>query len=79
MYTLLVLDKNSRRQFSILINDNDLREIDLYETLKRAALIEQKLVVRETPCYIFNYYTRDVLRKKGKSRFDNCMFANIKL
>ena len=78
MYTPLVLDKNSSRQFSILINDNDLRKIDLYGTLKRTALIEQKAAVRETPCYIFNY-TRDVIRKKGKSRFDNCMFANLKL
>ena len=57
---LLVLDRNSRRQFPIRINDSDLREIDLHETSNRAALIEQTLVVRETPCYIFNH-TPDVI------------------
>ena len=37
------------RQFSILINDKDLREIDSHETSKRTALIKQTLVVCETP------------------------------
>ena len=55
----LLLDKDSRyhehymqqtipSQFSILINNCNLREIYLHETSKRTALIEQKLVVRET-------------------------------
>ena len=48
-YLFLVLDKNSRRQFSISINDSDLQEINLYETSKRAPYIEQTLVVHETP------------------------------
>ena len=31
--------------------DNFRREIDFHETLKRTALIEQKLVVSRTPCF----------------------------
>ena len=60
-WLLLLLDKNGRPyercikqttpiQFSILINDNDLRKNYLHETSNRIALIEQTLVVRNTPC-----------------------------
>ena len=63
-WLLLLLDKNGRPyercikrskqttliQFSILINDNDLRKNNLHETSNRTALIEQRLVVRNTPC-----------------------------
>ena len=62
LWLLLLLNKNSRyykrcikqtppRQFSILVNKNDLRETDLPETSKKAALIEQTLVVRRTPWF----------------------------
>ena len=36
------------RQFSILINDSDLREIDLIETSKRVIPTEKTLLVRMT-------------------------------
>ena len=36
-----------RRQFSILINNSDLRETDLHQTSKRTTLIEQTLVFSE--------------------------------
>ena len=60
-WLLLLLDKNGRPyehcikqttpiQFSILINDSDLRKNYLHETSNRTALIEQRLVVRNTPC-----------------------------
>ena len=59
-WLLLLLDENSRnygrcikqtlpQQFSILINESGLREIDLHETSERTALIEQTLAVRGTP------------------------------
>ena len=60
----MLLDENSRyyerciketlpKQFSILINDSDLRETDLHENSKGTAPIEQALVVRGTPsCYL---------------------------
>ena len=62
-WLLLLLDKNIRYyqrcikqtppgQFSILINDSDLREFDLHATLKKTALKGQKLVVRATLCYL---------------------------
>ena len=38
------------RQFSILINDSNLWENDFHQTLKRAAVLEQTLVVRGTSC-----------------------------
>ena len=41
------------RKFSILFNDSDLRKIDLHESSKRTALIEQKPVVHGTPCSTF--------------------------
>ena len=62
-WLLLLLDKNIRYyqrcikqtppgQFSILINDSDLREFDLHATLKKTALKGQKLIVRATLCYL---------------------------
>ena len=50
-WLLLVLDKNSRRQFLILINASASRDIDFHETSKTTALIEQALVVHGTPCF----------------------------
>ena len=55
---LLLFDKNyeryikqtSPRQFLILINDSDLREIDLHETSKAATLREQTFVLHGTNC-----------------------------
>ena len=46
------------RQFSILVNDSDLGEIDLNETSKRTTLIVQTFVVRGTPSLLeFNKTT----------------------
>ena len=42
---LSLLKHTAPRQFSIFINDSDLRGTDLHETSKRTALIEQTLVV----------------------------------
>ena len=64
---LLLLDKNSRYyerwikqiapwQFSILINDSDLRETDLHEISKITVPTKQTLVVRRTPCFIWNKF-----------------------
>ena len=47
----LVIKQTPARQFSILINDSDLREIDLHETSKRTDLTEQTLAVHGTPCF----------------------------
>ena len=47
----LVITQTPARQFSILINDSDLREIDLHETSKGTAPTQQKLVVRGTNCF----------------------------
>ena len=45
----------NKKQFSILISDSDLREIDLHETLKRIALIKQAVVVHGNLyfCHLF--------------------------
>ena len=51
-----VFKQTPRRQFSILIDDSDLREIDFHETSKRAAPKEQTIVVRLTPCHVSNYF-----------------------
>ena len=45
-----VLKKLLQDNFSVLLNNSNLREIHLNETLKRSAPMEQTLVVRETPC-----------------------------
>ena len=44
-----VLKKTCPRQFSTLINDLHLREIELHETSKRTHFMEQAAVVRGTP------------------------------
>ena len=72
----LLLCKNNRHyercikqtppiQFSILINDNDLRETDLHETSKRTALVEQ------TP----NTYCLAILVKIKRSLSSLWLFA----
>ena len=50
------IKQNRPRQFSILINDSDLRKIDFHKTSKRTTLIEQALLVRRTPCLIFKQW-----------------------
>ena len=47
-----VLSKLLHEDFRFLINESDLREIDLHETSKRTAFIEQTLVVQGTPFYL---------------------------
>ena len=44
------MKQTPRRQFLILIINDNLQEIDLDETSKRTALIEQALVVYGTLC-----------------------------
>ena len=43
-----IIKQNPPRQYSILINDSNLREIDQHKSSKRTAFMNQKLVVRET-------------------------------
>ena len=40
-------------QRATLIKYSNLQEIGLHETSKRAALKEQTLIVRGTPCFIY--------------------------
>ena len=47
-----ITEQTPSTQFSILINDSDLQEIDLRETSKVTATREQTLVVHENFCYI---------------------------
>ena len=65
-WLLLLLGENSRyykryikqtppKQFSILINDSNLREIEFHEIWKRTAYIEQTLVLLGTSCYSLFY------------------------
>ena len=62
-WLLLVLDKNSRRQFLILINASASRDIDFHETSKTTALIEQALVVHGTPCFFYD--RSDTFKENG--------------
>ena len=51
-----MIKKTPPTQFSILINDSNLRENELHETSKRTAFMKQKLVVRGTSfcdCYCY--------------------------
>ena len=41
---------NSPKQYSILINYNDLRETDLLKISRRVALIGQTVIVHRVPC-----------------------------
>ena len=47
-----IIEQTPSTQFSILINDSDLQEIDLRETSKGTAIRGQTLVVHENFCYI---------------------------
>ena len=65
-WLLLVLDENSRRQFSILINDSDLRKIDLHETSKRTlGLLLLFLFQQRILFWMFKYVNAKVVYCKG--------------